>query len=223
MRLFVAFTPPPGALAELEAAVARLRPDWPGLRWTGPDRWHVTVVFLGEVAESRLGQLTPRLARAAGRHAPHQVRIGSAGAFPAARKARVLWARIDGGPEALCGLSALADSVSAGARRAGAPPPDEGRRYRPHLTLARTRRPEDVGPLVAELADFSGSSFAADRIELIESRLAADQAYATIASWPLTGTPAAERARRRRPPQRSASSTFSAPGTSRIDRAAGPM
>lgn len=147
MRLFVAFTPPPSALAELEAAVARLRPDWPGLRWTGPDRWHVTVAFLGEVAESRLDQLTPRLARAAARHAPQQVRIGSAGAFPAAARARVLWARIDGGPEALCGLSALADSVSAGARRAGAPPPAEGRRYRPHLTLARTRRPEDVGPL----------------------------------------------------------------------------
>ncbi|MHB1432489.1 MAG: 2'-5' RNA ligase family protein, partial [Streptosporangiaceae bacterium] len=115
------------------------------------------------------------------------------------------------------------DSVAAGARRAGAPPPDEGRRYRPHLTLARTRRPEDLGPLVTELAGFSGSPFAADRIELIESTLAADQAYVTIASWPLTGTPGAERARRRRPPQRSASSTFSAPGTSRIDRAAGPM
>ncbi|MHB1594140.1 MAG: RNA 2',3'-cyclic phosphodiesterase [Streptosporangiaceae bacterium] len=222
MRLFVAFTLPAGALAELEAAVARLRPDWPGLRWTGPDRWHVTVAFLGEVAESRLDRLAPRLARAAGRHAPQQVRVGSAGAFPAASRARVLWAGIEGGPDAMTGLSALAVSVAAGARRAGAPSPDEGRRYRPHLTLARTRRPEDLGPLVAELAGFSGSPFAADRIELIESRLAGDQAYVTIDSWPLTGTPAAERARRRRTRQRPESSTRSAPGTSRIDRAAGP-
>jgi 2'-5' RNA ligase len=221
MRLFVAFTPPTDALAELESAVARLRPAWPGLRWTDPDRWHVTVAFLGEVAESRLNQLTPRLARTAGRYAPQQVRIGAVAAFPTAARSRVLWARVDGSPDELARLGALAGSVAAGARRAGAPPPDEGRRYRPHLTLARTRRPEDLGPLVAELAAFSGVPFAADRIELIESRLTTGQGYVTIASWPLTGTPAAG-TRRRRPRQWSASSTFSAPGTSRIDRAAGP-
>ncbi|MDQ1444823.1 MAG: hypothetical protein QOI20_1287, partial [Acidimicrobiaceae bacterium] len=43
-RLFVAVWPRP----EVVDALARLpRPDVPGLRWTGPDHWHVTLVFLG--------------------------------------------------------------------------------------------------------------------------------------------------------------------------------
>ena len=47
MRLFVAITPPPRVLDELEARVAPLRPAWPALRWTGQPAWHVTLAFLG--------------------------------------------------------------------------------------------------------------------------------------------------------------------------------
>ncbi len=46
MRCFVAVLPPPGVLDVL----ARLdRPAAPGVRWTHPDQWHVTLRFLGEV------------------------------------------------------------------------------------------------------------------------------------------------------------------------------
>ena len=51
MRLFVAITPPPAVLDELETRVAVLRPEWPALRWTGQPAWHVTLAFLGEVGE----------------------------------------------------------------------------------------------------------------------------------------------------------------------------
>ena len=45
MRLFIAVWPPPDVLD----TVARLdRPDVPGLRWTTPDQWHVTLRFLGQ-------------------------------------------------------------------------------------------------------------------------------------------------------------------------------
>src|SRR5215469_3424734 len=146
MRLFVAVTPPPAALAELDAAVAGLRADWPGLRWAGQDRWHVTLAFLGEVAEQRLDDLGRRLERAAARHHRLRLHVGRGGAFPGAAKARVLCAHIDGDQQALADLRHLAASVAAAARRAGAPPPDEGRRYRPHLTLARSKQPEPVVP-----------------------------------------------------------------------------
>jgi len=58
MRLFVAVLPPQGALAELEAAVAPLRPAWPDLRWAGQDRWHLTLAFLGEQPEARVTQVS---------------------------------------------------------------------------------------------------------------------------------------------------------------------
>src|SRR5215469_7402088 len=96
MRLFVALYPPPAALDELESAVAPLRAGRPELRWTGQVQWHVTLAFLGEVAQDKLAELTARLARAAGRHRPAELWIGPGGAFPSQKRARVLVSHIEG-------------------------------------------------------------------------------------------------------------------------------
>ena len=185
MRLFVAVRPPPEVLAELEVAVAPLRGDWPGLRWAGPDRWHVTLAFLGEVAEPKLDGLRERLERAARRHRAMRLRVGRGGAFPSAGKARVFCAFISGETADLRSLRGLAGSVAAGARRAGAPPRDEGRRYRPHVTLARSKRPADLKPLVEALAGYAGQQWDALEIELILSMTGPQPSYRTLGSWPL--------------------------------------
>ena len=189
MRLFVAIAPPPAVLDEVEAAVAPLRPAWPRLRWTGREAWHVTLAFLGEVGEDTAGALGPRLERAAQRHPCLWLSFGAAGAFPAPRHARVLWTGIHGDRRTLEALEALARSVSAGARRAGAPPPDEGRRFRPHLTLARCRAPADVAPLVEALAGYAGSPWTAGEIHLIRSYLPTEAGgqprYEITGTWPL--------------------------------------
>lgn len=181
----MALTPPQDALAELDAAVAPLRPEWPGLRWASVDRWHVTLAFLGQVDESRLDGLRERLERAAARRQALQLRIGRGGAFPSAGRARVLCAHISGEPAVLAGLSALASSVAAGARRGGAPPPDEGRRYRPHLTLARCRQPANLKPLVESLSGFAGQAWEATEVKLILSKTGPQPSYRTIGNWPL--------------------------------------
>jgi RNA 2',3'-cyclic 3'-phosphodiesterase len=190
MRLFIAVLPPQDALAELEAAVAPLRSSWPDLRWAGQDRWHLTLAFLGEVAETRLDGLRERLARAASRHNKMRVRIGRGGAFPSPAKARVLCAHIQGERADLDTLRALAASIAAGARRAGAPPPDEGRKYRPHVTLARSRRPADLSALTEALAGYSGSAWNATHIELIRSQTGPRPVYQSIGRWPLRIPPA---------------------------------
>ena len=182
MRLFVAITPDAAALDELEAIVAPHRAAWPELRWTSPQAWHVTLAFLGDVDEAVTGRLSVRLERAAGRHPSLELSAAGAGAFPSSSKANVLWTGIAGDLDALRGLSG---SVGAGARRAGAPPAGEGRRFRPHITLARCRVPADVRLLVAGLADISGTCWRADRIHLIRSYLGAQSRYETLGSWPL--------------------------------------
>jgi RNA 2',3'-cyclic 3'-phosphodiesterase len=182
VRLFVALVPPPEAMAELESAVAPLRPGWPRLRWTSQAAWHVTLAFLGEVGEARLAALADRLERAASRHPSQVTSIRDAGAFPSAARGRVLWVGIHGHQSA---LAALAGSVAAGARRAGAPSPDEGRRYRPHLTLARCREPADLGPLVEPLGGFVGSAWVAGQIYLIQSHPGPRPRYDTVGCWPL--------------------------------------
>lgn len=194
MRLFVAIAPPPAVLEGLETTVAPLRPAWPSLRWTGREAWHVTLAFLGEVGEDAAGGLGPRMERAAQRHSCLSLSFGAGGAFPGPRRARVLWTGIHGDLRA---LEALARSVAAGARRAGAPPPDEGRRFRPHLTLARCRAPVDVATLVQALAGYEGAPWTAGEIHLIRSYLpteaGAQPRYEVCGTWPLR----AGRARRR--------------------------
>lgn len=195
MRLFIAIRPPEPALDEIEAATRPLRSAWPGLRWTGREDWHLTLAFLGEVADPVLPELRRRLERAAGRHARLELSVRGAGAFPSAGRAQVLWAGIGGQDETLDSLSRLADSVAAGARRAKAPPPDTRRRYRPHLTLARCKVPADARPLVAALAQFAGSRWTAADIHLISSQPGGQPRYAGQGTWPLREASAGRAAR----------------------------
>ncbi len=182
MRLFVAITPPDAVLDELEARVAPLRSAWPGLRWAKRSAWHITLAFLGEVGEATAAALEPRLQRTAHRHPCLSLSVAGAGAFPAQARARVLWTGIRADQQA---LSKLAASVAAGARRAGAPPPDEGKRFRPHLTLARCGAPADVRSLVTALDSHAGTEWTASEIHLISSHLNGQPRYETERTWPL--------------------------------------
>jgi RNA 2',3'-cyclic 3'-phosphodiesterase len=185
MRLFVAIEPPASALAELLAAVDPLRLRAPELRWTGTQSWHLTLAFLGEVSEPSVPELSIRLERAAHRHPPQRLAIAGGGAFPSVRRAQVLWAGFSADDRA---LAALAASVAAGARRAGVPPPDEKRKYRPHLTLARCREAADVSGLTQELSGFSGSPWVANSIHLVRSYLTGGAPrYEDVGAWPLYG------------------------------------
>jgi 2'-5' RNA ligase len=183
MRLFVAILPPQEALDEVAAAAEPLRQAAPDLRWSGRQQWHLTLAFLGEVTERVLPELTARLERAAGRHPALDLAFAGGGAFPAARRARVLWAGVRADNKA---LAALAASVAASARRAGAPPPDEGRKYHPHLTLAHCRRPADVSALVGSLAAFTGNGWSARSVALMSSHLGSGPPqHEELARWPL--------------------------------------
>ncbi|MYS59392.1 MULTISPECIES: RNA 2',3'-cyclic phosphodiesterase [Streptomycetaceae] len=190
MRLFVAVAPPDEALRELGDVVDGLRalPGADALRWTGPEQWHLTLAFLGEVAEDTLPDLRERLARAARRHPPARLRLAGGGRFGD----RVLWAGVTGHtPE----LGRLAASVNAAARHAGIAL-DEERRFTAHLTLARNRGHTRLRPFAEPLADFAGRDWTAREIALIRSNLPAPASaapgapgprprYQTLGTWPL--------------------------------------
>lgn len=185
MRMFVALAPPSAVLDELEALAAPFRAARHDLRWTSREAWHITLAFLGDIDEAAVGRLLPRLGRAAGRHEQFSLAFAGAGAFPAAARARVLWCGLSGDQRLLANLAV---SVAAGARRAGAAPPDEGRPFRPHLTLARCRTSADIRDIVAALGGYQGAQWTADRIHLIHSRPGGHPRFAAIGSWPLAAT-----------------------------------
>lgn len=182
MRLFVALTPPDEVLEQLRVATAALRANHPELRWTRPEQWHLTLAFLGQVADQTRDRLAERLDRAAARCPPLALSFAGAGRFGR----RVLWTRVQGDRDA---LARLADSVRAAARRCDLPVED--RPYRPHLTLARARDAADLRPLVDELAEFQTRTWTATEMHLVRSRLGAGPGgtavHEAVSSWPLRG------------------------------------
>lgn len=166
MRLFVAVEIPGEVKEHLDSRIGPLRGSLPGWRWTPAEQWHLTLAFLGEVPEEILPELTRRMGLAARRHAPFDVELSGLGAFNNARRARVLWTGVGGDREA---LARLADSVSAGARRAKVT--TEERRYRPHMTLGRRRAPVDLRDSLALGPDYTGPSWTVEDFALVQSHL----------------------------------------------------
>ncbi|TYK49681.1 RNA 2',3'-cyclic phosphodiesterase [Actinomadura decatromicini] len=186
MRLFVALVPPPDILDELEEAVRPHRESVPELKWVRRELMHVTLTFLGEVDDRTLDRLLPRLERAVGRHERMALSLAGAGAFPGSgAHARVLWTGLFGDRRRVARLAA---STTAAGRRVGTMP-DKHRGFRPHLTLARSRRPVDVRPLIESLSAFAGAPWTAESVQLIRSHLPGkdyDQlAYEPLKTWSL--------------------------------------
>ncbi|MFF9808916.1 RNA 2',3'-cyclic phosphodiesterase [Streptomyces coeruleorubidus] len=186
MRLFAAVLPPDEVIRELGAAVDALRklPGADGLRWTGRAGWHFTLAFYGEVDDGLLPELSARLERAARRTGPFPLAVRGGGQFG---HGRALWAGAEGD---LATLRLLAERAEAAARKAGVPM-GEHRRYKPHLTVARSREASDTRGYVEALHTFVSRTWTVRELVLVRSNLpvsgvAGEQPrYEAVARWSL--------------------------------------
>lgn len=164
----MALRPPPDALEDLAEFLAPRREAGLGLRWTSSDQWHVTLAFLPDVPDCALDDLLERLARAAGRRTAFRLAVRGGGAFPDVARGRVLFAGLDVGQHRE-ELHRLATGVRAAAAKAGAAP--DGGRFHPHVTLARSGRPQDLTRWVRVLDAYAGPLWRAEAVELVASSL----------------------------------------------------
>ena len=167
---------------DLDRALAPLR-NAPGApRWGTPERWHLTLLFLGGVPEPQLPGLVAAAAPAVAATPPMRLRLAGAGRFGSVRRPQVAWAGLAGD---VAPLVALAGRLAAVARTCGLPVED--RPFRPHLTLGRWRpgRPAD-GSLTDRLAGYRGPEWPVREVRLWESRLGQTPAYEVVASWAVT-------------------------------------
>jgi 2'-5' RNA ligase len=177
----VAVVPPAPALADLERAVAPLR-DAPGApRWTPPERWHLTLLFLGGVPPAAVPDLTEALGAAVAPTPPVVLCLGGAGRFGSRRRPSVAWAGVEGdvGP-----LTDLAGRLAAAARALRLEVVD--RPVRPHLTLGRWRPREPAdGDLLDRLAGYRGPAWPVGEVRLVRSRLGPQPRYDAVQAWPV--------------------------------------
>jgi 2'-5' RNA ligase len=179
VRAFVAVFPPL-EVREALITVARGLPVTGEVRWVQPANVHLTLKFLGDVSEDDLGRVAEALEPVRLRHGPFEAELSGFGAFPSARRARILWAGIGEGSDR---LRALARDVEASLEPLGFE--REDRAYIPHLTLGRARgRPVALEPTETLL---TVARFSVRHMELMESMLAATgSTYSTLAVYPLS-------------------------------------
>jgi 2'-5' RNA ligase len=134
-RLFVAVEVPPHVHPAIDAALAPWR-SVVRARWVAPEHRHVTVRFVGSVAETSVGVVERAMAVAAGSVGPIDARLTGLGAFPSSRRAAVLWVGLEDGGGRMAALATILN--------AALPPehPAEARPFRPHVTVARCRPPD---------------------------------------------------------------------------------
>ena len=177
--MFVAVIPPEAAVEDLDDFLS-VRRSAGEFRWTLADQWHVTLAFAAHVPDRAFDELCDRLASASGKRAAYPTRIVGGGAFPHPDGARVLFAGLDGS----------FDELSRAARNAAtaAGVAVDGKRFHPHLTLARLGRPANVSRWVRLLDAYSGPAWEVSELALVESHLGEGprRRYEVRATFPLT-------------------------------------
>jgi 2'-5' RNA ligase len=168
MRMFAAVLPPDDVLEELEEFLAPRREAAP-FRWTRPESWHLTLAFVAQVPQRSLDDLVERLGRAAHRRTPFALTLAGGGCFPAPERAKLLYAGVEATPDALEELRRLSTGARAAANKAGAPA--DGATFRPHLTLARLKRPTEATRWLRVLSTFRSREFEVTEMALVESHL----------------------------------------------------
>ncbi len=177
MRAFIAIETPETICQRLAKAQARFRAAAIGARWTAPQGFHLTLKFLGQVADDRIQVVSRKLATL-GKFGSFRVEVRGFGFFPSRRQPRVFWVGIQAPPELTELAARIEDAmVELGFKR-------EARDFHPHLTLARFRDPRPQAALerlLAETREESLGGFEVSEFFLWESQLSpAGAAYRKI-------------------------------------------
>ena len=169
MRLFMAIGIPAEItekIAPLQKVLADTKAD---VSWVGPEHFHVTVKFLGEVDEALVPEIIARMNRAAGEVPAFELEVEGLDKFPEKGPTRVIISRILSPDQRLTKLHRLLDSGIGGMGL-----PMDTRVLVPHLTLGRVRSNHGINRLVRLLErhdlDFFGA-FLAMAVTLYRSLL----------------------------------------------------
>ena len=160
MALFVAVEVPEPVGFEVEAALDPVRSSRPVLRWVDPSRYHLTLLYLGKVADVTVPGVIAAVEEACAGVGPFALkldrRLGTFGR-------RVLWAGLE--------PSAPLQSLALSLRRTVGEVlgvPDGDRPFSAHLTLARAGREPVRASAVANF-EMPALGWDVERIVLLRS------------------------------------------------------
>lgn len=192
MRLFIGIEldEPVRAAAASLAAALRAQIERTGVsgrvRWVPHENLHITLSFLGEVADPRAPEIVAAMSEPFD-VAAFAVGVGGFGAFPPSGPLRVFWLGVGPGAE---GVLAIYERIVRRLRPLGFEP--ERRPYHAHVTMARLgEAPGGKGSAAVRqmLRDrpAEAGSFRVERVTVFRSRLSANgAAYEAMLRVPLS-------------------------------------
>jgi 2'-5' RNA ligase len=166
--------------AQIGQALALLRGGLPGARWIDPENYHLTLRFIGDVDGAVAREAASMLDQV--RRTSFKLHLEGLSSF-GGRKPRALVANV-APVQALLDLQAEHERLL---RRIGLEP--EGRKYIPHVTLARLRdsSSRQVADYLAARGFFRSAPFDVDRFVLFSSRASTGGGpYVVEAAFPLS-------------------------------------
>jgi len=172
LRTFIAVELSPRVTSRAGALIDELRVVGAEINWVRPQQMHLTLKFLGDVADTEAPDICRVINQVAADFEPFEVVCRGAGAFPNVNDPRTLWIGIQDGAEELKELQAAIDDalhVKLGYGK-------ERRGFHPHLTIGRVKhvppeKREQLAELLEQLADFDADLAIVDEIVTFASFL----------------------------------------------------
>jgi RNA 2',3'-cyclic 3'-phosphodiesterase len=167
VRLFAALETPAEIREKLSELVKALRAVDTRPKWVRMQNLHVTLKFIGEVPEAKLGEIREALAEVKMDQAV-EFTFRGLGFFPQEKSPRVLWVGIIASPN----LQDLAKEIELRLEKVKVP--RDTREFSPHLTLARFEAEglsEKLRSAIAAHAREEFGSHRTNQFHLVESKL----------------------------------------------------
>jgi 2'-5' RNA ligase len=166
--------------ADIGQALGMLRGGLPGARWITPENYHLTLRFIGDVDDLVAQEVAMMLGRV--RRGAFELHLQGLTSF-GGRRPRAVVATV-APAQALLDLQAEHERLM---QRIGLEP--EGRKYLPHVTLARLRDSSslDVADYLSARGYFRTAAFPVSRFVLFSSRASVGGGpYLVEAGYPLS-------------------------------------
>jgi 2'-5' RNA ligase len=187
IRSFLAFELPVDIKRMVSQVCDEMRRSGLDIRWVKPDRIHLTMVFMGNILQDQVEEISKAAETVCQKYGGFNVFSKAAGVFGGKRYPRVLWIGLGGDVER---MASFRDDLQVGLRPFGIEV--EKRPFRPHLTLGRFRKGVTAGARLDELLsryqDLTSPTCAFEELVLFKSELKPEGAVHTkLNAWPLAG------------------------------------
>jgi 2'-5' RNA ligase len=168
--MFCAFELPETLRRSIRDHARRVREAVPeaAASWSRPENIHLTMKFFGNVDQARVASISEAAARVVKEFSLLEFEVGKTGVFPRPSRPQVLWIGVNDSSGALAKLQQrLEDEFALEGF------PKENRAFRPHLTIARIRRPQNADRLaqIHLASEFSVVAVRFDELILFRSEL----------------------------------------------------